>query len=131
MRVDYRRDRIVVDMSVTVLDDLDSSDGYQTSSVNAKHVDLEVSKPPVKQLTLFFSLVREHRTKSDVADALDAFCTSIELIVDNYTTPLVRLHADVLQSQFIGIWFPSNRNKDNISVELDVDSQRMPRKRSS
>lgn len=125
MGVDYRGDSIVVDVTVTVLDDLNGSDTCQTISVDAKRVDMEVRKSLMKELTLFLSLVREHRTKCDVANTLDAFCTSVELVVDDHSTPLIRLNTDVLQSQFIGIGFPSDRNKDNIGVELEIATQCM------
>lgn len=83
MCVHDRWDGGVVDVAVSTLDILDSSDTCKTFSAN----ELQESVHHIH--TFFLSLVRQHGTKRHVTDAFDVLHRGVELIIDDDTASVV------------------------------------------
>jgi hypothetical protein len=66
----------------------------------------------------FFCLVRKHRPKRDVTNALDVRHACVELVVNNDAPSRVDLDANVFKAKAIDVWSTTNRNEDNICLEL-------------
>jgi hypothetical protein len=94
VRVHNGRNRIIVDVSVTRLDDFDGGD------------------------TFFFSLVGQHGTECSVTDTLDSLDAGVELVVDNDTTSVVELDTDLFQSEVLGDRSSTDGYQDDVGFEL-------------
>jgi hypothetical protein len=94
MSVDDRRNGGVVDVTVTLVDDLDSGD------------------------TLLLGLVGKHGSEGDISDALDTLDRGVELVVDDDSTLVVELDADGLEVEVLGDGSSTDSNEDDVSVEL-------------
>jgi hypothetical protein len=93
--VDNRRDHVVVDVAVPGLDVLDRGDA------------------------LLLGLVRQHRSECDVADALDVLHGRVELVIDDDTTLVVELHADLVKVKAVGVRAAADGDEDDIGLELE------------
>lgn len=91
--VDDRRDGIVVDVSVSGLHELDSSDA------------------------LFFGFVGKHRSKGNITNAFDVRYRGVELVVDDNTALGVQFHTDSFEIQTLDIRSASNSDENNIRFE--------------
>ncbi len=87
-------DGVVVDVPVTLADVLDGGN------------------------TLFFGLVREHRSEGDVTDALDVLHGRVELVVDYDAALVVELDADLLEVEALGVGSASYGDEDDIGFKL-------------
>lgn len=94
--VDDSGDGSVVDVSMTSLDDLDSSD------------------------TLLLGLVRKHGSESGVTNALDTLAGGVVLVIDNDASALVLLDSDSLEVETAGDGSSTNGNKDDIGIQLSL-----------
>ena len=88
------RDATVVDVTVTLLDVLDNSDG------------------------LLLSLVGEHGAERGVTDAADVGDLGAVLGVDDDTAALVELEANVLQAEALGVRSAADGDEDGLSLKL-------------
>lgn len=94
VRVDNRRDGVVVDVSVAGLDVFDGCDA------------------------LFFCLVCEHGPEGDVADAFDVLLRRGELVVNDDTASVVEVDTCGFEIEAVGVWPSANGNEDNIGFQL-------------
>lgn len=94
MSVNDRRDSSIVDVTVTLVDDLNSSD------------------------TLLLSLVGKHRSESDISNALDVLDGGVELVVDDDSTLIVELDADGFQVESSSDGASTDGDQDDVSVQL-------------
>jgi hypothetical protein len=62
--------------------------------------------------------VGEHGAEGDVADAADVRDLGTVLGVDDHAAALVELEADVLEAETTGVGAATDRNKDDVSAEL-------------
>lgn len=92
--VDDGGDGSVVDVAVTALDVLNSGDA------------------------LLLGLVRQHGSKSHVANALDVGHGGVELVVDNDTALAVDLTASSLEVQTLCEWPASDSDENDVGLEL-------------
>lgn len=93
--VDDRGNGMVVHVSVSGLDVLDSSN------------------------TFLFSFVGKHGSESDVTNALDALHSGIELVIDDNTALGVNFNTNLVEAETIGIRTTPNRDENNIRIKLD------------
>ncbi len=94
VRVHDRGDAAIVDVAITLLDELDSCD------------------------TLLLCLVRKHGAESGVSDAANVGELGTILRVNDDTSTVIKLKANVLEAQTSGVWATSNGNQDNVGIEL-------------
>jgi len=95
--IDDRRNGIVVDVTVTLLDDLSGSN------------------------TLLFGFVCQHGTESNISNGVHASDTSVELVVNDNATTLVEFYANFLKVQRACYWTTANRDKDNVCFQLSKE----------
>lgn len=62
--------------------------------------------------------MRKHRSKGDVAYALDALNGGIELVVDHHAAFRVQLYTNLVKVETLGIGTTADSNKDNVCFEL-------------
>jgi hypothetical protein len=89
-----RGDGTVVDVAVTLVDVLDSSD------------------------SLLLGLVGKHRSESAVTDGTDVRNLGAVLLVDDKAAPLVDFETDVVKTKTGSVWAATDGDKDDISVKL-------------
>lgn len=94
MSVDDGRDGGIVDMPVTLVDDLDGSD------------------------TLLLSLVGQHGSKGNVSDALDSLDRGVELVVNHNSALVVELNTDGLEVQSSGDGSSADGDEDDVGLKL-------------
>ena len=83
-------------MSVSRVNELHSGDSYKFKiSYNPATTERE-------RLTLLLSLVREHRTESDISDTFNPLDGSVEFGIDDNSTLVIDLDTNLLQSESIG-----------------------------
>lgn len=61
----------------------------------------------------------QHRSKSDITDALDTLDGGVELVVNNNPAFVILLDADCLEVQPISVRTSTNSNKHNIGLKLE------------
>ena len=61
--------------------------------------------------------MREHRSQSDVADALDVD-TGVELVVDHDAPAQINFDANVFEVEAFDVWPATDGNENNICIEL-------------
>jgi hypothetical protein len=63
--------------------------------------------------------VRKHGPEGGVTDAADVGDLGAVFRVDDHAATLVKLEADVLEAEAVGIRATADRNEDDVSVKLD------------
>lgn len=69
------------------------------------------------EFTFFLGLVGKHRSEGYVTNALNALDRSVVLVINDYTAPVVDLHANLVQTKTFGVWPTADRDEHNISFE--------------
>ena len=94
--VNDRWNGVVVDVTMTVFDDLDSGD------------------------TLLLSLVGKHRSEGDISDRFDTLGGRVQLVVDDNSSSLVGLDTNVLKSETLSNRSSTDGHEHNIGVNLEI-----------
>lgn len=92
--VDNRRDHVVVDVAMARLDNFRGSNA------------------------LILGLVRKHRAKGRVTNALDALAGGVVLVIHNNTAAVVRLDTDSLEVEATGHRATANRKEHAVGLNL-------------
>lgn len=70
------------------------------------------------RLTLLLGFVSQHRTKSDISDTLDTLDGSVELIVDDNSSSVICLYAELLETKSGSNGSSTDSNKYDVGLEL-------------
>ena len=93
MGVDDRGNGVVVDVTVSALEDLDRSD------------------------TLLLGLVCQHGSESSISDTLDSLDTGVELVVNDDPSLVVHLDTNILEPEVLGDGSSTDSDEDDVSIE--------------
>ncbi len=104
MRVDDGRNGVVVDVSKVAEEHLNDGD------------------------TLVFGLVGEHWALDDVSDGADGRNVGDKVIIDDDTSSLVHLDANLLEAKTLGERLATNAHQDDLRVHLHQDVVRQKRR---
>ena len=70
--------------------------------------------------TLFFGLVSQHGSDNNISDSTNAGLVGLELSINLDTPTVVDLNADFLQSQVVRVRFATDRDQNDISIQLEM-----------
>ena len=87
---------------------------------------MPMTESEVKQLasgvclprTFFLSLMRQHGPECDISNTSYTFDAGIILVVNHYSPLVVHFNTNFLKAQVFGYWSTSDRNKENIRINL-------------
>lgn len=69
------------------------------------------------EFTFFLGLVSKHRSEGYVTNALHALDRGVVLVINDYTAPVVDLHANLVQTKTFGVWPTTDGDEHNIGFE--------------
>jgi hypothetical protein len=111
VRVDDGGDGVVVDVSVSGFDKVDSSDTWGNL--------IKLSSKGEEKRTLFLSFVSQHRAEGDIADTFDVLLRGSVLVVNDNASPVVHFNPSSLNVEAFGVGPSANSDKDDIGLELE------------
>jgi hypothetical protein len=62
-------------------------------------------------------LVRQHRPRNDVSDRPDTGDVCCIVMIDNHTSALVKLHADLAEAEALGVRHSSDRDQNDVGFD--------------
>ena len=71
--------------------------------------------------TFFLSLMCQHGSKCDIADALDVPNRCVELVIDDDPAFTIQLYTGCFNIQPFNIWSPADGHKDDVCFELSSE----------